>query len=594
MKTKALVLTCIFMTSIFAVVLVTAKGACADSTPQVRGSTIALTSGVSSYQSLTTTTTGKYDDFYITVGSIPTSIVAVLDSVGTDDFDLFYHYGSTATSSHYDLRAYTSSADETLTLTSTYLTTGTHYFRVQRYGGSGTDYYYFTVTVTSGGTSDTIAPTVSISSPSSGATVSGSVTVTATASDNVGVSSVEFYVDSTLVSTDTTSAYSYTWDTTAYSDGTHTIYAIAADAASNEGISTTISVTVSNGGTTDDGGALTSGVAATGNMDSTDGSDMWYIDVAASATSMQVVLECGTADFDSYGKFGSEPTTSSYDWRGYTSGGEDNTITSPSQGRHYIMVDYYSGSGSYTLTATVTYGGGSSWGSGGKYAIIVGISNYQSISDLTYCDEDALDWYNFLTGKGYECHVYYDGSYTSNSFTSIPSANKLGYATESNIRAAIQELAAYAVSGNDVAFVTSGHGSGDGSGESYLCMYDCSGSAGCYYDHELAADFALFASGVQCFVFVDHCYSGGLGPEFIACTNNDYFYMTTTCTANGFGYDDSSYSNGAWTYYFLYYFSSSTSSPVESIFDSASAAYPYTGGDAPMEFDGFTSSSFYL
>jgi hypothetical protein len=109
-----------------------------------------LTSGVSSYQSLDTTTTGKYDDFYIVISSTPTSVVAVLDSVGTDDFDLYYKYGAVATSTAYDLRAYTSSADETITLTSTFLKTGTHYFRVQRYGGTGTDYYYFKVTATTG------------------------------------------------------------------------------------------------------------------------------------------------------------------------------------------------------------------------------------------------------------------------------------------------------------------------------------------------------------------------------------------------------------------------------------------------------------
>ena len=64
-------------------------------------------------------------------------------------------------------------------------------------------------------------------------------------------------------------------------------------------------------------------------MDSSDGSDMYWIEIAENAESMNVVLECGSADFDTYGKAGSEPTTSNYDWRGYTSGGEDNTISSP-------------------------------------------------------------------------------------------------------------------------------------------------------------------------------------------------------------------------------------------------------------------------
>jgi hypothetical protein len=327
---------------------------------------------------------------------------------------------------------------------------------------------------------------------------------------------------------------------------------------------------------------------------------MYQITVPSGTTSMVTsVSHPSGADFDSYGKQGSQPTTSSYTWRGYTSTNpEVVTYANPAAGLWYIMVKSYSGTGSFTITCTLSTGGGGgggAWGSGGKYAIIVGISNYASISDLSYCDEDALDWYNFLSGKGYECHVFYDGSYTSNSFTSIPAANKLGYANEANVRAAIQGLAAVAVSGNQVAFVTSGHGSGDGAGSSYLCMYDCSGSTGCYYDTELKADFNLFVSGVKLFVFVDHCYSGGLGPEMLTISDKANLYMTTTCTANGYGYDDPTHSNGAWTYYFLenYLVGHSTSS-MEAVFDAASPGYPYTGGDAPMEFDGNTASAFYL
>jgi hypothetical protein len=455
-----------------------------------------------------------------------------------------------------------------------------------------------TISVTvSNAAADTTAPTTSITSPTSGATVSGTTTISASASDNVGVSKVDFYVDSVLKGTDTSSPYSYSWATTAYSNGAHSLYTKATDAAGNVGTSATISVTVSNT-VTDDGGLLTAGVTANGNMDSADVSDMFWIDVPANTASMYVVLTCGTFDFDTYGKFNAQPTTSVYDWRGYTSGGEENTVTSPSTGRHYIMVQYYSGAGAYQLIVTLTAGGGGGggdWGTGGKYAVIVGISNYASINDLSFCDEDALDWYNFLVSKGYECHVFYDGSYTSNSFTSIPAAAKIAQATEANVRAAIQGLAAHAVSGNSVAFVTSGHGSGDGAGSSYLCMYDCSGSVGCYYDTELKADFNLFVSGVKMFVFVDHCYSGGLGPEMLQVTNAANLYMTTTCTANGYGYDDSAHSNGAWTYYFLenYLVSHSTSS-MEAVFDAATPGYPYTGGDAPMEFDGNTGSAYYL
>jgi hypothetical protein len=398
---------------------------------------------------------------------------------------------------------------------------------------------------------------------------------------------VEFYVDSVLKGTDTSSPYSYSWGTTSYSNGAHSIYAKAKDAAGNTGTSSTISVTVSNT-VVDDGGALTAGVAANGNMDSTDGADMWYIDVAANAQSMYVVLTCGTSDFDTFGKFNAQPTTSSYDWRGYTSGGEENTVASPAQGRHYIMVDYYSGGGTYQLTVTITYGGSTGWGTGGKYAIIVGISDYASINDLSFCDEDATDWYNFMVSKGYECRVYGDG-HTAN----YPRHD--GTATEATVRAAIQGLATHAVSGDEVAFITSGHGSGDGAGSSYLCMYDCSGSTGCYYDTEIAADLDNFVAGVNIFVFIDHCYSGGIGPELMSMSNKAYVYCTTTCTANGYGYDDSAHSNGAWTYYYLEaQWVPNPSRSAEANYDVAQPTYPHTGGDACMEFDGNTSASFYI
>ncbi len=103
-------------------------------------------------------------------------------------------------------------------------------------------------TPTGGGGGDTTPPTTSITSPTNGATVSGTVNVTASASDNVGVTNVEFYIDSVLKGNDTTSPYSFSWDTTTYTNGSHSIFSRAYDAALNVGQSTTINVTVNNGG----------------------------------------------------------------------------------------------------------------------------------------------------------------------------------------------------------------------------------------------------------------------------------------------------------------------------------------------------------
>lgn len=95
-------------------------------------------------------------------------------------------------------------------------------------------------------TPDTQAPTTAITSPADGATTSGTIAVTATASDNVGVSKVEFFLDGLLQETDATSPYSWTWNTTTSANGMHSLSSRAYDAAGNSAGSTAVSVTVNN------------------------------------------------------------------------------------------------------------------------------------------------------------------------------------------------------------------------------------------------------------------------------------------------------------------------------------------------------------
>jgi hypothetical protein len=97
------------------------------------------------------------------------------------------------------------------------------------------------------GGGDTTPPTTSISAPANNATVSGTVTVTASASDNVGVTKMELYVDGTLAVSATSGPLSYSWNTTLIANGSHTLVSKAYDAANNVGTSSTVTVTVSNG-----------------------------------------------------------------------------------------------------------------------------------------------------------------------------------------------------------------------------------------------------------------------------------------------------------------------------------------------------------
>jgi|GEM_PF-3294729 len=96
-------------------------------------------------------------------------------------------------------------------------------------------------------TSDTTAPTVSITAPAAGATVSGTSNITASASDAGGIEKVEFKLGQTTLGSDTTSPYSYSWNTAATSNGSKTIHVVAEDEAGNRATSTR-QVTVQNSG----------------------------------------------------------------------------------------------------------------------------------------------------------------------------------------------------------------------------------------------------------------------------------------------------------------------------------------------------------
>ncbi|WP_293758250.1 S8 family serine peptidase [Vallitalea sp.] len=93
---------------------------------------------------------------------------------------------------------------------------------------------------------DNVAPTCNITSPANGDDVSGTININADAWDNIAVSKVEFYVDNNKIGEDTTSPYSYEWDTTTVSNASHTLKVKAIDSSNNEGLSNEITVTVNN------------------------------------------------------------------------------------------------------------------------------------------------------------------------------------------------------------------------------------------------------------------------------------------------------------------------------------------------------------
>lgn len=93
---------------------------------------------------------------------------------------------------------------------------------------------------------DTTAPSVFISSPTNGASVSGGVTVGVSASDDVGVSKVELYINGTLYATDSIVPYNFSWDTSLYNNGSYNLEAVAYDGSGNTGESSLVTVYVNN------------------------------------------------------------------------------------------------------------------------------------------------------------------------------------------------------------------------------------------------------------------------------------------------------------------------------------------------------------
>lgn len=93
---------------------------------------------------------------------------------------------------------------------------------------------------------DTTPPTIAITSPANNSTVAGTITLSSNASDNVGVVGVQYKLDGSVLGSEVlTSSYNLSWNTSQTTNGTHTLSAVARDAAGNTAVSS-ITVNVSN------------------------------------------------------------------------------------------------------------------------------------------------------------------------------------------------------------------------------------------------------------------------------------------------------------------------------------------------------------
>ncbi|MDB5265327.1 MAG: hypothetical protein JWM39_40 [Parcubacteria group bacterium] len=204
---------------------------------------------VATSSDLTFTTTAAPDVTPPTISAIassPTASTATITWTTNENASSTVAYGA---SSAYGTASSSSALATSHSITLTGLIAATTYhYQVQSADASGNLATSSDQTVTTSAAPDTTPPTVALTAPAGGSTVSGtSVAVTASASDDVAVVGVQFKLDGALLSAEDTSApYAITWNTTATSTGSHTLLAVARDAAGNLATSSPITVTVDN------------------------------------------------------------------------------------------------------------------------------------------------------------------------------------------------------------------------------------------------------------------------------------------------------------------------------------------------------------
>ena len=123
----------------------------------------------------------------------------------------------------------------------THYTNGSYGLEALAYDNGGNISESSLVTVYVDNPMDIVPPGVWITSPQDGSYLTKKTTVTVAASDDVGITRIELYVDGVLRSTSSTGSLTWTWNTVRASIGAHLVLAKVYDAAGNVGVA---SVTV--------------------------------------------------------------------------------------------------------------------------------------------------------------------------------------------------------------------------------------------------------------------------------------------------------------------------------------------------------------
>jgi chitinase len=158
---------------------------------------------------------------------------------GLAGYRLYYGYASGSYSVVLDVGNSTTAALSGLDVGRTY------YFATTAYDGYGDESAFSNQVSYVVPAADTTPPTVAITSPVGGALVQkkSTVTISATASDNVGVTKVEFYINGQLTCSDTAASYTCAWKVPAAPGRSYQLQAKAYDAQGNVSSSSIVTVT---------------------------------------------------------------------------------------------------------------------------------------------------------------------------------------------------------------------------------------------------------------------------------------------------------------------------------------------------------------
>ena len=181
-------------------------------------------------------------------------------------------------------------------------------------------------------------------------------------------------------------------------------------------------------------GELQNGVAETGLSASTNGELDFTLQVSADATDLIFDMAGGNGDADLYVKFGSAPTTSSYDCRPYAGGNSESCpIANAQTGTYYVKLIGYSAFSGVNLTGSFTdnSGSGAVGGSANVNDISVGRRAWQhytidipaGMADLNVAMSGGSGDADLYVRRGsqpttsaYDCRPYKNGNNESCSF----------------------------------------------------------------------------------------------------------------------------------------------------------------------------------